>query len=272
MHRFVWRNTGPTACTITALEAGCGCLQPEAGRRDVPAGETVIVTATVNTLTQPAGKRSWRTLLRYRTAAGIEESAAFTLIGEIVPLFSVTPPQVAFSTAGEARQTFVVTQADGVPFRIMALRSSSSHLSVAVGLGSSFEGILHPDAPVGVSDETIIVSLDHPTCRELRIPVKVLKRSATATIFTPEQPVVRFAVGAAEASTLVQLRSPQGKPLRILHVTADHPAVSFRYSPDAAGPALNLRILVASGQSGTATLTVKLTEETLTIPLTWTRP
>lgn len=272
VHRFQLKNEGRTALDITSLESGCGCLNPEVDKKHAEPGETIVATATVNTLTQSAGRRTWRTLLRYRTASGAEGSVALTLGGEIVPLFSVSPPQVAFSTATTAKQTFVVEQVGGQPFQIVGLRSTRPYLAVVAGTGGSFEVELKSDAPVGVSDEFVLVSVDHPLCKELRIPIKVLKRAANGVTVSPEQPAVRFAAGAEEASTLVQLRSPIGKPLRILEAKADHPSVTLRYASGSVGPALNLRIVVKATVAGKATITLKLNEETISIPLTWTMP
>jgi len=275
VHRFPLKNSGATALSIIGVDAGCGCLLPEVSRREVAVGEAFEVTATVNTLTQPAGRHSWRTIVRWRSAGG-EGTTALTLSGEIVPLFTVTPPQVAFSTTGEARQSFAIEQADGQKFRIVGVRTSKFHLVAEAGVDgegrSTVDLVLKPDSPIGASDEFLVVATDHPACPELRIPVKVLKRSATAVTATPAQPVVRFTAGQTEASTLVQIRSPLGTSLRILDAKADHPALRFRWDREASGPAMNLRIVVESATAGTAVVTVKLANETVTIPVSWTLP
>jgi hypothetical protein len=132
--------------------------------------------------------------------------------------------------------------------------------------------------PPGQADETLVLLTTDPTCPELRVPIRVTKRTPGAVVVTPDAAVVRFARGRAEASTLVQLRRPGGGELRVGRVESDHPAVRAKW-PTVAGPVATVRVVVdrekAGGRDGRAEVRVLLADpagESVVLPVTWTLP
>jgi hypothetical protein len=166
---------------------------------------------------------------------------------------------------------------------VLKAASSSQHLTTEVapavnGVNGRTQAVtikLSANAPAGHRDEVVILYTDDPAYSELRIPVRVLKRAAGAVTATPEAVNVRFAANQKEVSTLVQLRSPDGKNVSVAGAESDHPGVQVKCSTGS-GPVATVRITVteaASIQAGQCTVRVRLAEPTaseVTIPVSWT--
>jgi hypothetical protein len=185
---------------------------------------------------------------------------------------------VAFSTTGAASQQLVVTDRRAKPLTVLKATSSVEHLEVEVMPAANGKQTitvkLNATAPAGHRDEIVILHTDDAECPELRVPVRVLKRVANAVTATPEAVNARFAAGQTEVSTLVQLRSPDGKAVSIAAVTCDFPGVEFKYSPGA-GSVATVRITVPesiAAQAGRGTVRVRLAEPAgeVAIPVSWT--
>lgn len=282
-HTFTVTNPGPAAVTVVGVTTPCGCIAPAVSRPVLAAGESATVTLAVNTLTQSAGRQTWRGAVRYATGPTPHElpwELSATLVREV----SVTPPAVALSGAADVAVTLTLTVSDvrPKPLTVRAALVTSPHLTAAAGpaVGGSTPVTLTllPTHPAGTADETLVLHTDDPACPELRVPVKVTRRAAQVVIVTPAAPSVRLSPSQADGSVLVQLRSPTRGPVRVEGVTSDHPAVTAKWA-SAAGVGVTVRIVIAprpaDGIAGTATLTVTLAEpkgETATVPVTWSRP
>ncbi len=294
---FELTNTDPVAAvTITGVETTCGCLKPKVSREVLRPGEKTELTLTVNTLTQPAGHNVWRMTVRYRVAQptadptppsvapdrALELKLSATLVREV----SVTPPMLAISTSGEVTQTVTVSDLRSAPLTVQSAATTNPHLKATVRPATA-EGGVRTQAvdltvtaafPPGQSDETLVLLTSDPACRELRVPVRVTKRTPGAVVATPEGLDVRFARGQAEASALVQLRRPGGGAVRVERVECDHPGVRARWAA-ATGPVATVRVVVdlekAGGRAGRADVRVILAEpagETVVVPAAWSAP
>jgi hypothetical protein len=281
--------------TVTGVAAGCGCLKPTLTREILQPGEAAQLTLTVNTLTQPPGPNVWKAVVRYRIAEPgdgpappsvrpdleLELRVSARLIREV----SVTPPMLAVSTAAATTQTVTVTDRRAKPLTVRAATTSSPHLTATVHPATDatprtqrVDVTVTDGYPPGQADETLVLLTTDPTCPELRVPIRVTKRTPGAVVVTPDAAVVRFARGRAEASTLVQLRRPGGGELRVDRVESDHPAVRAKW-PTAAGPVVTVRVVVdrekAGGRDGRAEVRVLLADpagESVVLPVTWTVP
>lgn len=278
--------------TVTAVEASCGCTAPTLTSRRLRPGDATDFAISVNTLTQPAGVHTWKATLRYcftpddPQAKPQDFDATLAVKADLVREVSVTPPMLAISTATEARQTLAVSDVRAKPLTIRAATTASPHVALTVRPAATADGItttaveLHvkPDYPAGSSQETITLTTDDPTCPELRVPVRIVKRNPDALVPSPELAVVRFSPGQDAASTLVQVRSPARGPLRIEAAECDHPAVGVKFA-QSSGLVGTLRVVVdrskADGRPGEALVRVRFAEPpgaTMIVPVQWSFP
>jgi hypothetical protein len=279
--------------TVTKVEAGCGCLRRSLTAHVLRPGETTKLTLEVNTLTQPDGPNRWQVSVGYTLDVPVAPGApAASQTGEVLlevtaklsREVTVMPPQVAFSTTGEAKQTIIVTDRRAKPLTVVKAVSTSPHLTAEVGpaIAEPLRGKAQPitlklfaDAPAGHRDETVVLLTDDPEYPEFRVPVRILKRDPKAVTAAPEEVAVRFAAGQDEVSALVQLRAPDGKPVRIDSAESDFPAATVKHSTGS-GPVATVRVTVggaAAAQPGGCRVRVRLAEpagQEVVIPVSWT--
>src|SRR5262245_48981053 len=285
VHTFELTHRGTGTLTITKVEAGCGCLRQSLSTGVLQPGETAKLTIEVNTLTQPDGPNRWQFTAGFKLEAPGQPAETGELLLQITATLSrevsVHQPQLGFSTAGAASQVLSVADTRARPLSVTKAAASSPHLTVEIapreaGKPQSVTVKLSADAPVGHSDETVVLATDDPAYPELRVPVRVLKRPAGGVTANPETVAVRFAAGQTELSTLVQLRAADGKPVSVAGAESDHPGVTVKWSPGSAAVSV-VRVTVteaASAQSGTCKVRVKLTEpatQEVVIPVAWKR-
>ena len=284
---FELTHRGTSTLTITKVEAGCGCVHRALSATTLNPGETAKLTLEVNTLTQPDGPNRWQAVVSYSldgTEPKQSGELAVAVTAKLSREVSVNPPQVGFSTAGEAAQTLTVTDRRRKPLTVTKAIGSSPHLTATIaapllesnGTHSQKIGLkLSADAPAGHRDEVIVLQTDDKEYPEFRVPVRVLKKSPGTVGAAPEEVAVRFAAGQEEVSSLVQLRSPDGKNLRIESATCELPAVTAKFSAEA-GPVATVRVIVggaAVAQAGSTVVRVRLAEpagQIVAIPVSWT--
>ncbi|AMV26378.1 hypothetical protein VT84_18415 [Gemmata sp. SH-PL17] len=285
LHTFDLTNATAGTVTITKVEAGCGCLRQALATEVLPAGEKTKLALEVNTLTQPDGPNRWQATVSYKVELPGAPAQTGTLLLQLTATLSreisVTPPQVAFSAAGEVSKELVVGDKRAKPLTVLKAASSAAHLTVEIGqVANGAVGRTQPvtiklaaNAPTGHRDESVILYTDDADCPELRIPVRVLKRAAGAVTATPENVSVRLAAGQTEVSTLVQLRSPDGKAVSIAGAESDLPAVQVKCSTGS-GPVATVRITVpetVAAQPGRCTVRVRMNDQggEVSIPVSW---
>lgn len=275
---------------ILGLDAGCGCLRRDLDRERLAPGETAELRVAVNTLTQPEGPNTWRIGVRYQlepTATGkdtpspeqsSEQRLELTVAARLVREISVTPPAVAFSTTGAARQTLFVTDRRNQPFTLTRAVTTSEHLTATLGEVRTVDGVrqfpvelsLAASMPVGEARETVVLTTNDPACLELRVPITVVRRSAGAVTATPARLELSAVSEGVPVSRLVQFRAG-GQPVRIQSVEPENPAVTVKWASPG-GPVATLRVTVAGGATGESTIRVRFTEPAgaeLRIPVRW---
>ena len=283
-HLFEMTHRGAGSLTITKVEASCGCLRRSLSSGVLSPGETAKLALEVNTLTQPDGPNRWQVTVAYKVEVPGQQARVGELLLQITAKLSrevsVSPPQIAFSTAGSASQAITILDSRPQPLTVLKVSSSNSHLNAEIGPREKGKGQtvlvkLAPDTPTGHRDEYITLLTDDQAYPELRVPVRVLKREAGGIVAVPESVSVRFAKGQTEVSTLVLLRAVEGKSVGVSSAESDLPGVTAKWSAGAAATAV-VRVTVtelAAAQSGSCTVRVKLAEpvgQEVVIPVAWT--
>lgn len=273
-HAFTLSNRTQDTLTITKVEAGCGCVHRSLSANVLKPGETATLTLDVNTLTQPDGPNRWQAVVSY-TANGTPGELAVSMTATLSREVTISPPQLAFSTTGEATQQLTVADRRAKPLSIVKVSSTSPHLTAAA-VNGIIQVKLSADAPAGQRDDLIVLQTNDPVYSEFRIPVRINKKSPGQVAASPEEVNVKLATGQDEVSALVQLRAPDGKSVRIDSAASDFSAATVKFST-AAGPVATLRISiggVAAFQSGSCKVAVKLAEpagQEVVIPVSWKR-
>ena len=280
---FELTHRGSGTLTITKVEAGCGCVHRTLSATVLKPGETAKLTLEVNTLTQPDGPNRWQAIVSY----SVDQQPAELVLAVTAKLsrqVSVNPPQVGFSTATEATQTLIVTDRRRKTLTVVKATGSSPHLTASIAAptleanGTATQKIalkLSADAPAGHRDEVIVLQTDDPEYPEFRVPIRVLKKAPGIVSASPEEVAVRFAAGQEEVSSLLQLRAPEGKNIRIESATSEFPVVSTKFSTEA-GPVATVRINVGGDavlQSGSTVVRIRLAEpagQVVLVPVSWT--
>lgn len=271
-HAFELTNRTADTLAITKVEVGCGCVKRTLSATVLKPGESATLTLDVNTLTQPDGANRWQAIVSY-TANGAAGELAVSITATLSREVTITPPQLGFSTTGEATQLLTIADRRTTPLAIVKATSTSPHLMAAVGNGI-IQVKLSADTPAGQRDEVIVLQTNDPVYSEFRIPVRINKKSPGQVVASPEEIAVRLNAGQEEVSTLIQLRAPEGKTIRIDSATSDFAAVGAKFS-SAAGPVATVRISVggiAAMQPGSCKVTVKLAEpagQVVVIPVSW---
>ncbi len=286
VHTFDLVHAGTGTVTITKIEAGCGCLRQTLGTTALQPGEKTTLALEVNTLTQPDGPNRWQATVTYKIEAPGAPARTGELLLQITATLSreiaVTPPQVAFSTTGEARHELVVTDTRGKPLTVTKATTSSPHLSADVGpVTDAAPGRpraqkvtikLSAAAPAAHRDEIVVLYTDDADCPELQVPVRVLKRAAAAVTAEPAEVKLLLAAGQTEGSRNVLLRTPNGKAVSVAGTECDMPGVQVKYATN--GPFATVTIKVpeaVAAQPGRCTVRVRLNEPggEVTIPVSW---
>lgn len=284
---FELTHRGPAGVvTITGVETACGCLKPTVSREALKPGERADLAFAVNTLTQPPGPNTWRAVVRYRLDGDGPFELPVTVSATLVREVSVAPPVVAFSTATTAAQTVTLTDLRASPLAVTSATTTHPHLTATLRTAATVNGVrtqavelaVGPGFPTGEFDESLVLLTTDPACRELRVPVKVTKRTASEVVASPETPEVRFARGQSTASALVQVRRPAGGVVRIDRVECGHPGLTAKWPTDA-GPVATVRLVLdaakAGGAPGRAEVKIHFAEPAgreLVVPITWSLP
>jgi hypothetical protein len=285
VHTFDLSNRGSGILTITRLESSCGCLRRSISRDVLRPGESARLVLEVNTLTQPSGPNRWQVAVHYtvETAGSPLQVGELSLqvTGTLVQELIVSPPQLAFSTAGAATQTLSVTDRRANPLTILKATATSPKVVAEVGArkplpdGGCRQEVtisVSADIPGGRTDDTLVLTTTDQAYPELRVPVRIEKRVAGDLSVTPEAVTVRFGSDAADVATLVSVRRPDGKAVGILSAACDHPAVTVKASAGA-GAIAAVRVTVPGALAvhpGSGTVKLKLDDgRDVTIPVRW---
>jgi len=280
--RQVYRVTNPSATLplqIVGLDGTCGCIRKSFAKSDLKPGETTDITVEINTLTQPEGPNTWKTNVRYRVgSATMEERITLELVAKIVKELEVKPPMLAISSEGAAKSTIVLTDRRATPLTVKAITSTSTYLTANVREAKegtiSIEVSIAEGVATGSHDETILITTSDPLYPELRVPVRIIKRSKDAVLALPESLDLHIATESVTASGVVQFRRPDAANIQIATATCTGKGVSLKWSAGSGAVAtiratIDLRTAGASGQTTIRVTFNESTSEEVIVPLAW---
>ena len=285
VHTFELTHRGTGTLTITKVEAGCGCLRQSLTSGVLAPGETAKLALEVNTLTQPDGPNRWQIAVGYKVEAPGTPAQVGELLLQITATLSrevtVSPPQLGFSTAGTAKQVVSVTDSRGKPLTVLKATTTSPHLQADVGARAAGKVqevtvTLLPDAPIGHRDEAVVLATDDPALSRAARPRSRAQARGRGCARRSRIHFAALRAGQTELSTLVQLRSVDGKPIEVAAAESDLPGVTIKHSPGAGAVAV-VRVTVgesAASQSGSCKVRVKVSQpaaQEIVIPVAWTR-
>ncbi len=291
-------KTGPQAShTFTLLHASasgtlhfgevttsCGCTKPVLSAKELKPGGSVSLCITVNTLLQPAGKRSWPIRVRYTNSEmAKEQEVELTLQATLINEVSVNPAILALSVTSAAKHTITVTDVRAKPLIITKATLSRASLSAQIGERKTGTATTQAitvnvadDLKPGTYDDTLLLTTDDATCPVLEVPVKIQKRGIADVSAIPADVVLHFAKEKTVTSELLRLRN-NGKPLQVSKVECKTPGVTVKFPKDS-DTVQTLRVTVdksLAGASGQTILTISFAEGTsppLLVPLAWDGP
>jgi Protein of unknown function (DUF1573) len=287
LHTFTLTHPGTAGTVVvTGAEAGCGCLRQKLSSRVLRPGDSTEFTVEVNTLTQPDGPIAWNVRVKYQfepeSGPAVPGTLDLAVVAKVKREVSVSPAQLAFSTAAASEQVLTVTDhRSGKRLTVLKAATANPNLTATIGPAAERDGVhtqpvtlaLAAAAPAGQTDETVVLTTDDPVYSEVRVPVRVVKKIHGAVSAFPDSLALKAAKGQAELSGLVQLRA-DGKPVAVAKVECATAGVAVKASTGT-GAVQTVRVTVtpaAAGKAGTATATVTFTEpagHVLTIPVKW---
>lgn len=282
---FRLKNSDATPVSIIEVGGSCGCARPHVSKKELQPGESAELRVDVNTLAVGAGTHAWKVTVRLehgppgRRAGGECEAV---VRAKVVREIEVEPVAVFLSIDREASHTITVTDRRPKPLTVTGARCDSKHVKTEVGAkndgraGQTVRVTVLDSCPPGHSAEQVIVTTDDPDY-ELRVPLLVARKAPGQVLATPEQIDLRLAQGQKSASGLVRLRDPEGKPVVVERIEADHPGIRTKW---AAGPgaAATVRLGVELADNrlaglGSVKITVKEPKaQVLIVPVSWQAP
>jgi hypothetical protein len=285
---FRLKNTGAVPITITDVAGLCGCFRHELTAKVIEPGKTIDLVIGINLLTQPEGPNTWKMLVRYRVDADPPTTGErlVQIAAKVRKEVSVEP--VALMMLSEKAMTGTLTVIDrrGKPLTVttarIGLKDVKTEVKPAIDAGGrrtqKVEITVGDACPAGQYADEICIDTDDPEYRELRIPVRVVKKSAASGVrAVPESATLRFAKEQTSATTLLRLRDAENREVVVEKAEADHPAITCKW---AAGPGqmATLRVTVDRSKAnalGLGVITVRVkgpAAETIVIPVSWTLP
>jgi len=287
-HTFRLKNTGSTAITITDVVGVCGCFRHQLAAHALEPGQATDLSVAINLLTQPEGPNSWKMAIRYRTQSNAPATGEqlIQVTAKVRKDVSVEPVALMMSAEKEITGTLTVIDRRGRPLSVTGVRLGLKDVKAEVKPAADSGGrrtqkidLTVADAcPPGQYADEVCIDTDDPAYKELRIPLRVVKKSAaTGVQAAPASVTLRFAKGQTTASSLVRLRDAADGEVLVDKAESDHPAIACKW---AAGPGAmtTLRVTVdfdKAKAAGVAVVTVRLkgpTAESILIPVSWTLP
>jgi hypothetical protein len=290
-HRFTFTNNGRSTVRIVETKASCGCLNPELDTQVLKPGEKGAMLLKVHTLSAPVGKHLWQVQVKYETL-GAPREAVLQLHAHVLQEIAVQPPALIIY-GGPIEHEITVTDLRrdrlGDPLDaalgIRGVETTSPHLKSRV-VESARNGQGHrvhklklavlESLPPGRHDDQVVIHTDDERYRELRVPVSVIKKAKQRYAASPTNVSVVASRLQPAPSRQISIRDPQGQPVTIDRVLADHAAISCDWAREPQAPA-TVKIAVDSKKlAGTSNLTsqvkvyVKQQIEPVIIPVSCT--
>jgi hypothetical protein len=238
-HTFSFVNSGANPVEIVEARASCGCLAPVVTQQVCAPGKTGVIRLDINTLSQPAGRNTWRVTVTQRSGDQTSENT-LSISADLEREIEVQPTAVTLVSESALAHEIVVTDSRERPFKVTEARSTSSRLSVRVAEHSrnadgkhcwKIELRMAGDCSAGRYDEAVMIYTDDPDYPELKVPVTIVKQSAKRLMANPSRVTLLAAIGQAVPSRLVLIRAAENQTVIIDRITVDHPAIVTSWAP-----------------------------------------
>jgi hypothetical protein len=288
VHTFRLKNTGPVPLTITDVTGPCGCVRQSLGSKILKPGDGTELTLGVNLLTQPEGPNAWKLAVRYKTDGSppVTGAAVVEVAAKVKKDVTVEPVALMLSAEREITGALTVVDRRGKPLTVTGARVGHKDVTVKVQPAVDADGkrtqrielTVTDSCPPGQYADEACIDTDDPDYKELRIPLRVVKKAAaTGVQAVPASATLRFAKDQTSASVLLRLRDAGDREVVVEKAEADHSAVACKW---AAGPGAmsTLRITVDlrdARAAGVGVVTVHFkgpVAETILVPVSWTVP
>jgi hypothetical protein len=282
---FRLKNTGTAALTITDVAGGCGCFRQELSAKVIEPGKTAELTIGINLLTQPEGANTWRAVVRHQTESGKGERV-LQIAAKVKKDVTIEPVALMLLSEKEITGTLTVFDRRGKPLTVTGARVGLKDVRTEVKAATDAGGKRSQKIELTVADacapgqygDEIAIDTDDPEYRELRIPVRVIKKAAaTGVQAAPGSVTLRFAKEQTSASSLLRLKDADDRQVVVEKAESDHPAIACKWAPGP-GSMATVRVTVdlsKANAAGVGVVTVKLkgpVAETVLIPVSWTLP
>ena len=226
-HRFKASNTGSAPLTIANLAASCGCTSTVLGRKTLAPGESTELEVTFN----PAGQHGvTRKAVQVFSDDPVAPAQTLTFQADVLAVILVSPEEVRFTdlTPRDRRKASVkVESLSGQPILLSnAELSEAPWLGVATreednNLWVDLDLLARRLPPARLSGiDTINLHVNNPGPSIVTVNVRWERRPPVSA--TPAQ--VAWAEPAGrDLRASVQLKTPDGKPFRILSARTSTP-------------------------------------------------
>jgi hypothetical protein len=279
-HRFLFVNRGQDSVEITDVKAACGCMTPTLDKKVLRAGEEGSLLLEVNTLSQASGPEDWWVRLAYHSEGQVHE-ITLRLVGRLITEIGVEPASMVIHADKEIQHVLIVTDTRPQPLAVKGVSATSPSLHTSVGMPLKNEDGLWTipiqlrfdgQVPDGQHQDTICIVTGDPAYPELRVPVTIVKETASQVTIAPDSVEIHAQAGQPLPSKIVMLRTSGTVPIDVANLTADHPAIHCTYAP---GPENNATLKVTIDRQRIqgdlfATLQIHLrspSTETLVLPV-----
>jgi Protein of unknown function (DUF1573) len=288
VHAFRLKNAGPVPLVITDVSGVCGCVRPAIGSKNLKPSDETELTLGINLLTQPEGPNSWKLAVRFKTDGepAVSGTVVVQVSAKVRKDVTVEPVALMLSAEREITGTLTVFDRRGKPLTVTGARLGIKDVRTEVKPAASADGKRSQRIDLTVTDacsagqyaDEVCIDTDDPEYKELRIPIRVVKKTAaTGVRAVPESATLRFAKEQSTASVLLRLRDADDREVVVDKAETDHPFVACKWAAGP-GPMTTLRVTVDlkdARVAGVGLVTVRLkgpTTETILVPVSWTVP
>jgi hypothetical protein len=236
--RFTFRNRGPESVEITDVRPSCGCLAPKLAKRHLQPGECGELLLEINTLTQPAGKNSWRVTLQYKSGEREQELVLY-VCARIVTEITVEPPSLAIYTDKAIRHEITLIDRRTEPLSVRAVPTSSPYVRTHLGelhrdnaghWRRTIQVEVLADCPEGMHEETLRICTSDPLYSELKVPFTLVKHVRPLVSAAPAAVVLSEPADQPLPARIVLLSAADEGEVRIDRIESDHPAIACRWA------------------------------------------
>jgi hypothetical protein len=279
-HTFKLTNKGGSAVEVSEVKPSCGCLQPKIDRRRLEPGQSAALTVEVNTLTQPEGPTTWRTVVRFK-GGGKEHEVPVFVTAIVLSEVTVRPATLVVYTDTAIGHELTLLDRRPQPLSVKAALTTCPHVKARVSEPARRDGVwrwtvaleVQADCPEGRHEAMLHLHTGDRDYPELKLPFTVVKRSPRRISAIPSAVSLLGTDGQALPARVVLLGCSDEQPVLVEGVEADHPAIRCTWAAGP-GPRATLRVQVdrarISGDSLQGSVQVRLSKpvpQTVLIPV-----